>query len=182
MKVHLDPIDGYRRRTLMGVYGHLLTAAHRVRKRYGASFNDPDLTVEDLSQIGAMKAVECYDWLMAKDVELYFSLPPEDLQQLLIVHATRSMAWHVIDTYRQRDRRRDAIAPDELLRLVDVSQVARVALWRRVEDLMPSLSQRQRHLLRAVWDGLDTETIGRKLQVTPNVVQKDLAAIRSLAA
>jgi DNA-binding NarL/FixJ family response regulator len=179
---HRNPIDRYRGRILVSVYGRLLAGAHRVRKRYGASFEDPDLTVEDLSQIGAMKAVECYDWLMAKDPERYFSLAAEDLQQLLVVHATRGMAWYVIDTYRRRDRRREAVAPEELLRLVDESQVARVALWRRVEPLMASLSRRQRSIVQALWEGLDTDMIGAELMVTPNVIQKDVAAIRRLAA
>jgi hypothetical protein len=176
-----DPIP-YRRLTLELVYRRLVAGAHRVRKRYRASFEDPDLTVDDLVQIGAMKAVECYDWLMEKDFKLYRSLPPEELQRCLVSHATRYMAWHIIDTYRQRDRRRDAIAPEELLTIVDDSQIARVALWRRVEPLMALLSRRQRSIVQGLWDGLETDAIGAELKLTPNVIQKDLCTIRRLAA
>lgn len=177
-----DPIPRYRDRLLAEVYGRLVAAAHRVRKTYRASFSDLDLTVDDLSQIGALRAMERFDWLMEKDAERFLSVPPENLRRYLTRHATEAMAWHVIDTYRQRDRRRSAIAPDELLAVVDDTLTQRVALWRRIEPVMAELSSRQRVIVQGLWDGVDAEEISERLGVSQNVVHKDLAGIRRLAA
>lgn len=182
MTAHPNATPAYRDQIVVLVYGHLVAGSHRLRKRYRASFGDPDLGVEDLSHYGAVKAILCFDWLVAKDAEKYLSLPAIELQKVLVGHAMRCMAWRIIDIYRRRDHQRSAIAPEELLAYLDSSFADRVDLWRRIEPLMGRMSTRQRAVVRGLWEGASTDTISADLKVSTNVVQKDLAAIRSLAA
>lgn len=177
-----DPLAGYRDRMLRAMYGRLTTVAHRVRRRCRSSFGDFDLTIEDLTQHGAVNAIECFRWMMERQPEHYLSMTEEELVACLTRHAARAMVWQIIDTYRKRDLRREKPLPEALLISVDTSTMDRVTLWRRIEEHMAAMSGRQRAVVRGLWDGLDAEEIGAELLVTSNVVRKELAAVRRLAA
>lgn len=182
MSIIYAPIESFRTRLLDRVCRRLTANAHKVRKLLKTSFSDFDLSVEELVQHGALKVVEFYEWMIANKPEVYLPLPEEDLERILVAHAAERMSWHVIDVYRKRDLHSDAVAPAELLAEIDDTGVLRVALWRRIAPLMGSITPRQRAIVQALWDGLDTGEVRGKLGLTVDVIQKDLAAVRSLAA
>ena len=174
--------DAHRVRILSLAYASIVAAAFRLRKRYRTSFEDIDLTVDDLSQIGALKAVERYDRLLEQHPETMLSMDDEELRKTIVSLAMRCIACHIIDTYRMRDRRRESVAPMGLIEEMDTRTCDRVELWRRVEPVVRGLPSRQREIVAGLWHGLDPDEIGAKLRLSANVVQKDLAAIRRAAA
>jgi DNA-directed RNA polymerase specialized sigma24 family protein len=174
--------SAHRRRVLELAYASMIAAAHKLRRRYRTSFEDIDLTVEDLGQYGALKAIECYDRLFAMDSERLISRSVDDVKRSVVSLAMRCIAFHIIDVYRMRDRRRHAVAPDLVISDMDMTNVHRVELWRRIEPLMQTITPRQRAIVASLWEGLEPDEVSQELKVSPNVVQKDLAAIRRVAA
>jgi RNA polymerase sigma factor (sigma-70 family) len=173
--------NAHRRRIMETCYQSIVAAVYKIRKRYRTSFQDIDLTLEDLSQYGALKAIEGYDRLFAADPDRVLLMPEDLLKKDVVGLALRCIACHIIDVYRMRDRRRDTIAPDELISQIDDSDMRRVDLWRRLEPVMASVTARQRAIVVSLWQGLETEEIGSMLGLSTNVVQKDISAIRRVA-
>jgi len=174
--------DAHRARIVELAYASIVAAAFKLRKRYRTSFEDIDLTIDDLGQFGALKAIERYDRLYDQDPDGTLAMADEDLKKTIVSLAMRCIACHIIDTYRMRDRRRGTVAPDQLITEMDNSAVDRIELWRRIEPVMRRIAPRQRDIVRSLWDGLEPDEVGETLKISANVVQKDLAAIRRLAA
>jgi RNA polymerase sigma factor (sigma-70 family) len=183
MSIPDKPMENVQRGRIIGLTYHAMVAAvHKLRKRYHTPFEDAELTVDDLTQHGVVKAIEYYDRL-ADDSSPILQLPEADLKKVMVGFAMRCIACHVIDAYRKRDRRSALLVTfAELTPEIDDTDVRRVELWRRLEDILPRISPRQRDVVVNLWHGQDLADIGSTLRVTANVVQKDLAAIRRVAA
>ncbi len=171
----------HRRRIIEVCYKAIVAAAYKMKRRYRTSFEDIDLTLDDLAQFGVLKAIEAYDRLFSEDPDGIMLIPEDELRQSIVGLALRCIACHIIDVYRMRDRRRATVAPHMLAPEIDDADVRRIELWRRIEPVMAVISPRQRAIVTGLWQGADVPEIGVALGLTVNVVQKDISAIRRAA-